>query len=112
MSVKMDFLFCLGNCKTKFFFCLVHKNSQTKNIGLKKIEVSRKTVLGNVVRKLHTKFHRASLIRRRFKIQETRSLTIKQKILFLERFYIFQSRVTFTNTVFGNIIVLLRRICK
>ena len=48
----------------------------------KKFWVCRKTVLGNVIRKLHTKLHRASLINKCFKIGENKSLTKKQKILF------------------------------
>ena len=48
--------------------------------------VSRKTVLGNVVRKLHAKIDRASFIRKCFKTRGTKTPTKKQKIIFLERF--------------------------
>ena len=47
--------------------------------------VCQKTVLGNVIRKLHAKLHRVSLINKCFQIGENKSLTKKQKILFLER---------------------------
>ena len=40
--------------------------------------VSRKPDLGNVVRKLHQKFHRVSFIRKRFKIGVIQNLTMKQ----------------------------------
>ena len=59
------------------------KNQPKKNIG-----VSRKTVLRNIVRKLHVyaEFHQASLIRKCFIIGQTESFTKKLKILFLEQF--------------------------
>ena len=63
----------------------------------------RKTVLGNVVRKLHAKFHWGSLIRKCFKIGGAKSLPKKQKkrkILILEQFWhIYRSR---KNHIFSN----------
>ena len=51
--------------------------------------VSRETVLGNVVRNLHAKFHRINWIRKCFQIGKTKSLLQKQKprILVMERFW-------------------------
>ena len=49
---------------------------------------------------IHAQFHRASLIRKRFKIGGTKSLTMKQRMLFLEQFWhILKSResLSFSN---------------
>ena len=68
----------------------VHKHSKTKKISLKYyffLVSKKKTVLGNVVWKFHAKFHLASLIKKRFQIEGTKSLTKKPKILFMERYW-------------------------
>ena len=71
--------------------------------------ISQKTLLGNFDRKLHEKFHRASWIRKRFKIGGTKILTEKQKILFLKQFEKLRF-FEFQNAVFSNVFVMRRRI--
>jgi len=59
----------------------------------RKFGVSYKTVLGNVVRKLHAKFHRTSLIRKYLKSGERKVLRRSRRNYFWSDFGIFQSRV-------------------
>ena len=88
----------VNNLHMKFPRASLIKNVQIVGITrypnkIKKIEISRKSIIGNVARKMHAKFHRASLIRKCFQIKGTKSLTKKQNLLFLERFwYISKSR--------------------
>ena len=67
------------------------EDTKTKKVGQKNIFFRdlRKKVLRNVVRKLHEKVHQSSFFRKCFRIRRTKSFTKKQKILFLERFFMY-----------------------